>query len=83
MSAPPGLPVVGHLRQIAKSGLIGHLLEVCRTKPEDGAFIALPFFAPFHHPGLAILVLCGPVGFVGPGTPAKVAGVLWIGQPVD
>ncbi|MFD1612859.1 bifunctional cytochrome P450/NADPH--P450 reductase [Sphingomonas tabacisoli] len=31
---PPGLPIVGHLRQIAKSGLVGHLLDVSRTMPE-------------------------------------------------
>ena len=29
--SPPGLPVVGHLHQIARSGLIGHLLEVSRS----------------------------------------------------
>jgi cytochrome P450/NADPH-cytochrome P450 reductase len=32
--APPGLPIVGHLHQIARSGLVGHLLEVSRTMPE-------------------------------------------------
>ena len=31
--APPGLPVVGHLHQIARSGLIGHLLNVSRDFP--------------------------------------------------
>lgn len=35
--APPGLPIVGHLHQIARSGLIGHLLDVSRTMP-DGIF---------------------------------------------
>lgn len=30
---PPGLPVVGHLPQIARNGLIGHLLGVSRTIP--------------------------------------------------
>ena len=32
--APPGLPVVGHLHQIARAGLIGHLLKVSREMPE-------------------------------------------------
>ena len=32
--APPGLPVVGHLHQIARAGLIGHLLQVGRDFPE-------------------------------------------------
>lgn len=31
---PPGLPVVGHLHQIARSGLVGHLLTVSRDMPE-------------------------------------------------
>ncbi|MGJ3626025.1 cytochrome P450 [Sphingomonas sp. MMS24-JH45] len=31
---PPGLPVVGHLHQIARAGLIGHLLKVSREMPE-------------------------------------------------
>ncbi|KQT32407.1 reductase [Sphingomonas sp. Leaf412] len=31
---PPGLPVVGHLHQIVRSGLVGHLLTVSRTMPE-------------------------------------------------
>ncbi|HEX8383862.1 MAG TPA: cytochrome P450 [Sphingomonas sp.] len=34
---PPGLPVVGHLHQIARSGLVGHLLRVSRDYP-DGIF---------------------------------------------
>lgn len=32
--SPPGLPIVGHLRQIAKSGLIGSLLDISRQMPE-------------------------------------------------
>ena len=32
--APPGLPVVGHLHQIARAGLVGHLLSVSRQYPE-------------------------------------------------
>lgn len=32
--SPPALPVLGHLRQIAKKGLIGYLLEVSRDIPE-------------------------------------------------
>jgi len=32
--SPPGLPVVGHLHQIARAGLIGHLLAVSRDFPE-------------------------------------------------
>jgi len=39
--APPGLPVVGHLRQIAKAGLIGHLLQVSRDFP--GGIFKLKF----------------------------------------
>jgi cytochrome P450/NADPH-cytochrome P450 reductase len=35
--SPPGLPVVGHLHQIARSGLVGHLLRVGRDYP-DGVF---------------------------------------------
>src|SRR3569832_2370865 len=35
--APPGLPVVGHLHQIARVGLISHLLRVARDFP-DGIF---------------------------------------------
>ncbi len=35
--SPPGLPVVGHLHQIARSGLISHLLRVARDFP-DGIF---------------------------------------------
>ena len=31
---PPGLPVVGHLHQIARSGLVGHLLRVSRDYPQ-------------------------------------------------
>lgn len=31
--SPPGLPVVGHLHQIARAGLIGHLLAVSRDFP--------------------------------------------------
>ena len=34
---PKGLPVVGHLHQIARSGLVGHLLAVSRDFP-DGVF---------------------------------------------
>jgi cytochrome P450/NADPH-cytochrome P450 reductase len=32
--SPPGLPVVGHLHQIARYGLISHLLRVARDFPE-------------------------------------------------
>ncbi len=32
--SPPGLPVVGHLHQIARAGLIGHLLATSRDYPE-------------------------------------------------
>ncbi|WP_445193599.1 bifunctional cytochrome P450/NADPH--P450 reductase [Sphingomonas sp. Tas61C01] len=32
--SPKGLPVVGHLHQIARAGLIGHLLNVSRDFPE-------------------------------------------------
>ena len=32
--APKGLPVVGHLHQIARDGLIGHLLHVSRDFPQ-------------------------------------------------
>lgn len=32
--SPRGLPLVGHLHQVAKSGLIGHLLSVARDFPE-------------------------------------------------
>jgi cytochrome P450/NADPH-cytochrome P450 reductase len=32
--APPGLPMIGHLHQIARAGLIGHLLDVSRRFPE-------------------------------------------------
>lgn len=35
--SPPGLPVVGHLHQIARYGLISHLLRVARDFP-DGIF---------------------------------------------
>ncbi|MDB5675221.1 MAG: reductase [Sphingomonas bacterium] len=35
--SPPGLPVVGHLHQIARVGLISHLLRVARDFP-DGIF---------------------------------------------
>jgi len=35
--SPPGLPVVGHLHQIARAGLVGHLLKVGRDYP-DGFF---------------------------------------------
>jgi len=35
--SPPGLPIVGHLHQIARSGLVGHLLSVGRDFP-DGIF---------------------------------------------
>ena len=31
---PPGLLVIGHLHQIARAGLIGHLLSVSRDTPE-------------------------------------------------
>lgn len=31
--SPPGLPVVGHLHQIARSGLIGYLLRISRDFP--------------------------------------------------
>lgn len=31
---PPGLPVVGHLHQIARAGLVGHLLRVSREFPQ-------------------------------------------------
>ena len=34
---PRGLPVVGHLHQIARAGLVGHLLAVSRDYP-DGVF---------------------------------------------
>ena len=34
---PKGLPVVGHLHQIARAGLVGHLLSVSRDFP-DGVF---------------------------------------------
>ncbi|MES2056341.1 MAG: cytochrome P450 [Pseudomonadota bacterium] len=35
--SPPGLPVVGHLHQIARSGLIGYLLRISREFP-NGIF---------------------------------------------
>jgi cytochrome P450 / NADPH-cytochrome P450 reductase len=35
--APKGLPVLGHLHQIAREGLVGHLLRVSRDFP-DGVF---------------------------------------------
>jgi len=35
--SPPGLPVVGHLHQIARAGLVGHLLGVSKAFP-DGIF---------------------------------------------
>jgi cytochrome P450/NADPH-cytochrome P450 reductase len=35
--SPKGLPVIGHLHQIARSGLVGHLLSVSRDYP-DGIF---------------------------------------------
>ena len=35
--SPKGLPVVGHLHQIARAGLIGHLLQVSKEFP-DGIF---------------------------------------------
>ena len=38
---PPGLPVVGHLHQIARAGLIGHLLAVSRDFP--GGIFKLKF----------------------------------------
>ena len=31
--SPKGLPVIGHLHQIARSGLVGHLLQVSREMP--------------------------------------------------
>ncbi|MGH6616275.1 bifunctional cytochrome P450/NADPH--P450 reductase [Sphingomonas sp.] len=39
--SPPGLPVVGHLHQIARSGLIGYLLRVSREFP--GGIFKLKF----------------------------------------
>ena len=35
--SPKGLPVIGHLHQIARAGLVGHLLSVARDFP-DGVF---------------------------------------------
>ena len=35
--APKGLPIVGHLHQIARAGLVSHLLSVARDYP-DGVF---------------------------------------------
>lgn len=39
--SPKGLPVIGHLHQIARSGLVGHLLQVSRTMP--GGIFKLKF----------------------------------------